>query len=156
MKQNMQILPNHYLELLCNPAKTYSTMTLHSLLFNWFFFTKYMNFPYVPVTPAECPFSIHMTVAGGGMTWHIDRVPSRDEHATRDLSSLANFTLETTIKLKTMRNVYVIYIWKQEIFVELSSQGGNKFHYGKNFNVIDFDFAHPRGRWCKWWGVSNS
>jgi hypothetical protein len=36
-----------------------------------------------------------MTVAGGGITWQIDREPSSEEQATRDLSSLANFTLLT-------------------------------------------------------------
>lgn len=54
-------------------------------------------FQYLPVTPLPWPRSMHMTVAGGGITWHIDNVPSVDEQATRDLSSFANLTLVTGI-----------------------------------------------------------
>ena len=48
-----------------------------------------------PETPSLCPFSIQITVAGGGITWHTDREPSIEEQATLVLSSLANFTLVT-------------------------------------------------------------
>ena len=57
----------------------------------------------LPETPSLCPFSIQITVAGGGITWQTDRVPSIEEHATRVLSSLANFTLVTEKKkIKTL------------------------------------------------------
>jgi hypothetical protein len=38
-----------------------------------------------------------MTVAGSGMTWQIDNVPSNDEQANLVLSSLPNLTLVTTM-----------------------------------------------------------
>lgn len=49
----------------------------------------------LPETASVWPLNIHITVAGGGMTWHTDKEPSTDEQATRLLSSFANFTLVT-------------------------------------------------------------
>lgn len=49
----------------------------------------------LPLTPPLCPFSIQITVAGGGITWQMDSDPSKEEQATRVRSSLANFTLLT-------------------------------------------------------------
>ena len=59
------------------------------------------NTQHSPQTAAVCPRSIQMTVAGGGMTWQMDRVLSTEAHATRDLSSLANFTV-VTVRAKNL------------------------------------------------------
>lgn len=55
-----------------------------------------------PLTAAMWPLKMQMTVAGGGMTWQMDRVLSTDAHAMRDLSSLANFTVVTAKKITTL------------------------------------------------------
>ncbi len=49
----------------------------------------------LPVTPSVWPLSVATTVAGDGSTWQMDRVPSIELQATRDLSSLANLTAVT-------------------------------------------------------------
>ena len=46
----------------------------------------------IPVTPLECPSNMQITVAGDGITWHMEMRPSMEQQAKRDLSSYANLT----------------------------------------------------------------
>ena len=73
---------------------TADDITMFKLWFN--IIVRIYNF--IPVTPALWPLSNNMTVAGGGITWQMDIVPSLEQQAKRELSLLANLTAVTKTK----------------------------------------------------------
>lgn len=56
-------------------------------------------------TPRLCPFSTRNTTGGEGTNWHTEIVPSKEQQASRCLSSLANWTFGTKEKGKWLLDV---------------------------------------------------
>ena len=58
--------------------------------------------------PALCPLSKYNTLAGDGVSWHIDNFPSKELQAMRLLSLLANLTAVTGIYKIIILNNHII------------------------------------------------